>query len=89
MFAVDDAPEFIIEVLTGTFDDAVLHARELLFVERHSLARAVSRDLVLDRFEEFLGEALRLNQNDALKGRQLLHHRVLIQSIHELHRQIK
>ena len=89
MLAVDDATEFIIEVLTGAFDDAVLDSGELLFVEGHSLARAVPRDLVLDRLEEFLGEALRLDQNDALKSRQHLHHRVLIQSIHELHRQIK
>ena len=68
MLAIDDASKFIIEVLVCALDYAALHSIELLRIERHSLAGAVLRNLVLDRLKQFLGEAFGFNQHNALKS---------------------
>ena len=51
MLAIDDASKLVVEVLVCALDHAALHSIELLRVERHSLAGAVLRNLVLNRFK--------------------------------------
>ena len=85
MLTVDNAAQFLIQVLVSTLDHPALHLGQFLIVKWHPCACTVSLDLVLDRLKQFLGESLAFNQDDTFERGKDLDDLVLVESIDILH----